>query len=168
MYESPPQAEWFRQRQCHRGVGYSKASAAWSSPSPTSNNKLSFGVQKLIEGLFVIFVNWLVDLLLLDRSLFPLRNLRCMSIINRLSTKSPRILAATARLCSIQSQLQSPSLSRTMATSSSIPKIMKGVLIEKTGGTEVLQYKTDLPVPTPKNGEILVKNDYIGINYIDT
>ncbi len=51
---------------------------------------------------------------------------------------------------------------------SSIPKTMKGVLIEKTGGVEVLQYKTDLPVPTPKAGEILVKNDFIGINYIDT
>lgn len=55
-----------------------------------------------------------------------------------------------------------------MATANFLPKTMKGVLIEKTGGTEVLQYKTDLPVPTPKDGEILVKNDYIGINYIDT
>lgn len=45
---------------------------------------------------------------------------------------------------------------------------MKGVLIEKTGGVEVLQYKTDLPVPSPKEGEVLVKNDFIGINYIDT
>lgn len=45
---------------------------------------------------------------------------------------------------------------------------MKGVLIEKTGGTEVLQYKTDIPVPEPKEGEVLVKNEYIGINYIDT
>ncbi|KXL50060.1 hypothetical protein M433DRAFT_141418 [Acidomyces richmondensis BFW] len=45
---------------------------------------------------------------------------------------------------------------------------MKGVIIEKTGGTEVLQYKTDLPVPEPKEGQILVKNNFIGINYIDT
>jgi len=44
---------------------------------------------------------------------------------------------------------------------------MKGVLVEKTGGVEVLQWKTDLPVPTPKEGEVLVKNDFIGINYID-
>ncbi|KAK4696558.1 NADPH:quinone reductase, partial [Lecanoromycetidae sp. Uapishka_2] len=50
--------------------------------------------------------------------------------------------------------------------SSTLPKTMRGILIEKTGGTEVLQYKTDLPVPTPKEGEILVKNDFIGINYI--
>lgn len=45
---------------------------------------------------------------------------------------------------------------------------MKGVIIEKTGGTEVLQYKTDLAVPEPKDGQVLVKNDYVGINYIDT
>jgi len=45
---------------------------------------------------------------------------------------------------------------------------MKGVLVEKTGGVEVLQYKTDLPVPSPKEGEVLVKNEFIGINYIDT
>ncbi|EKG16695.1 Alcohol dehydrogenase superfamily zinc-containing [Macrophomina phaseolina MS6] len=52
--------------------------------------------------------------------------------------------------------------------STSLPSTMKGVIIEKTGGTEVLQYKTDLPVPQPKAGEVLVKNDFIGINYIDT
>ncbi|KAK5121748.1 hypothetical protein LTR85_004623 [Meristemomyces frigidus] len=50
----------------------------------------------------------------------------------------------------------------------SIPDKMKGVIIEKNGGTDVLQYKTDLPVPTPKAGQVLVKNDFIGINYIDT
>lgn len=45
---------------------------------------------------------------------------------------------------------------------------MKGVLIEKTGGVEVLQYKTNLPIPTPKEGQVLIKNEFIGINYIDT
>jgi hypothetical protein len=58
-----------------------------------------------------------------------------------------------------------PLNSRIMA---SLPSTMKGVLIEKTGGVEVLQYKTDLPLPVPKDGELLVKNDFIGINYIDT
>lgn len=52
-----------------------------------------------------------------------------------------------------------------MATSQ-IPKLMSGVLIEKTGGVEVLQYKTDLPVPSPKEGELLVKNEFIGVNFI--
>jgi NADPH2:quinone reductase len=40
--------------------------------------------------------------------------------------------------------------------------------MEKTGGSDVLQWRTDLPVPTPKEGEILVKNEFVGINYIDT
>lgn len=57
-------------------------------------------------------------------------------------------------------------LARTMS-SISIPKIMKGVLMTKPGGPEVLQYKTDLPVPIPRAGEVLVKNDFIGINYVD-
>ncbi|RYP41913.1 hypothetical protein DL767_000650 [Monosporascus sp. MG133] len=50
----------------------------------------------------------------------------------------------------------------------SLPRTMKGVVIEKTGGTEVLQHKTDLPVPEPKEGQVLVKNDYAGVNFIDT
>ena len=45
---------------------------------------------------------------------------------------------------------------------------MKGVIIEKTGGPEVLEYKTDLPVPELADGQVLIKNDYIGVNYIDT
>ena len=49
-----------------------------------------------------------------------------------------------------------------------IPNTMFGVVIEKPGGVDVLQYKTDLPVPEIKDGELLVKNEYIGVNYIDT
>ena len=55
-----------------------------------------------------------------------------------------------------------------MASSIRIPKTMKGIVVEKTGGTEVLEYRTDLSVPEPKEGEVLIKNDFIGINYIDT
>ncbi|KAI5862135.1 NAD(P)-binding protein [Durotheca rogersii] len=50
----------------------------------------------------------------------------------------------------------------------SLPSTQKGVVINKTGGTDVLEYKTDLPVPAPAAGQVLVKNDYLGINYIDT
>ena len=50
----------------------------------------------------------------------------------------------------------------------SIPATMKGVIIEKTGGTDVMQHKTDLPVPEVTDGQLLVKNDFLGINYIDT
>ena len=45
---------------------------------------------------------------------------------------------------------------------------MDAVLINKTGGTVVLEYKTDVPIPTLKGGEVLLKNEYIGVNFIDT
>ncbi|KAI1814095.1 NAD(P)-binding protein [Poronia punctata] len=48
------------------------------------------------------------------------------------------------------------------------PSTMKAILIDRTGGTEVLQHKTDVPVPTPIDGHVLVKNDFIGVNFIDT
>lgn len=53
-------------------------------------------------------------------------------------------------------------------TFTSIPTKQKGVVVEKTGGPEVLEYKTDLPVPIPGEGQILVKNHLASINYIDT
>ncbi|TGO15005.1 hypothetical protein BTUL_0045g00150 [Botrytis tulipae] len=51
---------------------------------------------------------------------------------------------------------------------SEIPKNMKGVVIEKTGGVEVLDYRSDVQVPVPGEGEVLVKNEFVGVNYIDT
>lgn len=45
---------------------------------------------------------------------------------------------------------------------------MEAIQINKTGGTEVLEFKTDVAVPTPKDGEVLIKNEYLGVNYIDT
>lgn len=50
----------------------------------------------------------------------------------------------------------------------SVPKQMKAVVIDENGKTDVLKYRTDVPVPEVKEGQLLVKNDYIGINYIDT
>jgi len=52
--------------------------------------------------------------------------------------------------------------------SQSIPDIMEGVVINRNGGTEVLEFKTDLPVLQPKENEVLIKNEYVGVNYIDT
>ncbi|PGH27884.1 hypothetical protein AJ80_00434 [Polytolypa hystricis UAMH7299] len=50
----------------------------------------------------------------------------------------------------------------------SLPTTMRAVVIEKTGGPEVLQYRTDYPIPTPGDGQVLVKNTVSGINFIDT
>lgn len=86
-----------------------------------------------------------------------------MSIRN-IFTTSQRLLATT-RASAFSSQLAPTQNIRTMA---SLPKTMKGVIIEKTGGREVLQHRTDLPLPEPKEGEILVKNDFVGVNFIDT
>lgn len=100
----------------------------------------------------------------------------------RISPLNNLSLRQTVRLLAIRSYLSpppSPALSPSvfsqtaqakMSSSSNpaIPKLMKGILIEKTGGTEVLQYRDDLPIPVPKDGEVLLKIEFIGINYIDT
>lgn len=52
--------------------------------------------------------------------------------------------------------------------SSSVPPTMKAIVIEQTGGPEVLQLRTDQPVPVPRDGELLVHNHLAGVNYIDT
>ncbi|KAJ5875808.1 uncharacterized protein N7529_001392 [Penicillium soppii] len=50
----------------------------------------------------------------------------------------------------------------------STPTTMKAVLVESTGGPEVLQFRTAHPVPTPKAGQLLVRNNISGVNFIDT
>ena len=46
---------------------------------------------------------------------------------------------------------------------------MKAVVVESTGGLDALTYKTDHPTPTSvPAGHALVKNEYAGLNYIDT
>ena len=89
------------------------------------------------------------------------------------SRLTPQLFASTRRLAAVSSQLSasastSSSLGNSRRTMASVPKTMKAVIIEKNGGSDVLQYKTDFPVPDVKDGQLLVKNDFIGINYIDT
>lgn len=50
----------------------------------------------------------------------------------------------------------------------SLPSTQKAVVVEKVGGPEVLELRTDYPVPVPQEGQVLVKNTISGINYIDT
>jgi NADPH2:quinone reductase len=58
--------------------------------------------------------------------------------------------------------------SRQTRKMTTVPSVMKAVFVEKTGGPEVLQFRSDYPVPTLKTGQLLVKNNLSGINYIDT
>ena len=45
---------------------------------------------------------------------------------------------------------------------------MKQVLVNKNGGPEVLEYSESQPLPKVGDGQVLVKNEFAGINYIDT
>jgi hypothetical protein len=96
-------------------------------------------------------------------SLRPQRALRQLTSTARAST---RLQLLTSHSSSLQapSTLRAPSLSRKM---SSIPSSMKAVSFSKTGGPDVLDYKTDTPVPQPKEGEVLVKNNFAGVNYVN-
>lgn len=44
---------------------------------------------------------------------------------------------------------------------------MKGVVLTGHGGLEKLQYRTDLPVPTPGKGDVLIKVGASGVNNTD-
>ncbi|KAG5921404.1 hypothetical protein E4U61_006794 [Claviceps capensis] len=48
-----------------------------------------------------------------------------------------------------------------------IPRTMKAIQIAETGGPSILQLK-DVPVPEPSASQVLVKNEFSGVNYIDT
>ncbi|QVM12930.1 NADPH:quinone reductase [Coccidioides posadasii str. Silveira] len=63
--------------------------------------------------------------------------------------------------------LQASRYLRTMA-GITIPTTQAAIQISRTGGPEVLEYHNSLPVPTPGPGEVLIKNNLSGVNYIDT
>jgi len=50
--------------------------------------------------------------------------------------------------------------------STQIPKTQKAIRIHETGGLDVLRYE-DVPVPEINDNEILIKNKYAGINFIE-
>lgn len=45
---------------------------------------------------------------------------------------------------------------------------MKAVRIAKNGGREVLEVVRNQAIPKPKGSEVLVKNSFLGVNFIDT
>lgn len=50
-----------------------------------------------------------------------------------------------------------------------IPTTMKAVVVESAGGIDALQYKADHPTPlSVPAGHALVKNEFAGLNFIDT
>ncbi len=49
-----------------------------------------------------------------------------------------------------------------------IPSQMRGVMVPRTGDASVMEYREDLPIPELKDGDVLVKNEFAGLNFIDT
>ena len=44
---------------------------------------------------------------------------------------------------------------------------MKAIVVREHGGPEVLQVE-NIPTPVPKDEEVLVRNQAIGVNFVDT
>ncbi|KDN39297.1 hypothetical protein RSAG8_08932, partial [Rhizoctonia solani AG-8 WAC10335] len=64
-------------------------------------------------------------------------------------------------------RFNSTSYTRGFATMAPIPKTMKAARVNKQGGVEELEV-VEIPVPTPKPEEIVIKTEWAGVNFIDT
>lgn len=96
-------------------------------------------------------------------SLAPLRSHLPWRHIKRSTTAVARLNAFTSQLAG-QNRLPSTA-ARTM---SSIPSTMKAIIVPKNGDADVLQYTESHPVPSLSDGQVLVKNHFAGVNFIDT
>jgi len=51
---------------------------------------------------------------------------------------------------------------------SSVPETMRAAVVREVGDAHALKVETDFPVPKVGDGQVLVKNQFAGINFIDT
>jgi len=51
---------------------------------------------------------------------------------------------------------------------SSVPSTMKAAVVREVGDAHALKVETDFPTPSLEAGKVIVKNQYAGINFIDT
>lgn len=51
---------------------------------------------------------------------------------------------------------------------STLPSTMKAAVVRETGDAHALKLETDFPTPTLQPNQVIVKNQYAGINFIDT
>jgi NADPH2:quinone reductase len=79
------------------------------------------------------------------------------------------LLRSSPRLTALRNHIAPPLVKQyTQFRTMSVPTTMKAVVVEQTGGPEVLQLRTSHPVPTPQAGQLLVRNNISGVNFIDT
>ena len=50
----------------------------------------------------------------------------------------------------------------------SVPSVMKAAVVREPGAADALKVESDFPVPDIAAGQVLVKNAFAGINFIDT
>ncbi|KAJ1302478.1 hypothetical protein OPQ81_002796 [Rhizoctonia solani] len=87
--------------------------------------------------------------------------------LNRLAQISRQIIPLIRPVTPRFNRSNSPSLSQGFATMAPIPKTMKAARVKKQGGIEELEV-LEVPVPTPNPGEIVIKTEWAGVNFIDT
>jgi NADPH2:quinone reductase len=61
-----------------------------------------------------------------------------------------------------------PAMGQQRRHMSSIPATMKAAVVKEVGDADVLKVVNDWPVPKIADGQVLVKNEFAGINFIDT
>jgi len=54
------------------------------------------------------------------------------------------------------------------AAESGVPSVMRAAVVRATGPADALLVESDFPAPTLGAGQVIVKNQYAGINFIDT
>ena len=49
-----------------------------------------------------------------------------------------------------------------------VPRTMRAVVVHETGPADVMRHEQAWPVPPLADGDVLVKNKFLGLNFIDT
>jgi NADPH2:quinone reductase len=96
------------------------------------------------------------------------KSVNCFRLCNTLSTylKFERILGNRKSEIRGETRSHRPSKNSSAMT---IPPTMRAVVVESTGGIDVLTYMSDHPTPARvPPGHALVRNEYAGLNFIDT
>merc|ERR1719401_2986779 len=82
-----------------------------------------------------------------------------------LSMASRRVFNTTSPVCGRGRSVVSMISPRFM---SSLPSTMKAAVVREVGDAHALKVETDFPTPEMKAGGVIVKNQFAGINFIDT
>lgn len=75
------------------------------------------------------------------------------------------MLSLTSRRVMATAKVSNNPMARFLST---VPSTMKAAVVRETGDAHALKLETDFPTPELKAGQVIVKNEFAGINFIDT